>query len=311
MKIKSTFLLLILCCFTTLFSQSKLDTVIAQQGDGIFSILRRSGIDPAKYYADFLELNKEEIKGASELAVGVKYILPNASDSFKNMGTFINVDENEEVPLFDAELLKMKKRDSSLNNTVYYLIYPSSRIQDKKGKLVNNFNIKLSKDLMERGARVYVLQKKNILFTTNMKEVDDENSVTDFGNLTSIINKKYLSHNGSYQRVLLVRDSKLNEKGMSITMHHYDKSVDGQRLAGSFREIFKNNALGKVKTNQGISVFVDKPSVYLAKNLLPSLTIMDINGELGGISIRSGKYALPQLITKGILQDHANLNFTD
>jgi N-acetylmuramoyl-L-alanine amidase len=101
----------------------------------------------------------------------------------------------------------------------------------------------------------------------------------------------------------MIQDSKMKNKGVSITMHHYDKSQDGQRLADAFREIFKKNALGEVKADQGISPFKDAPNLYLAKNLLPSLTIMDINGEPEGIRLRSGKSVLPQLIAKGILQD--------
>lgn len=311
MKIKFFIILFLLCSYSTLFSQIKLDTVVAEQGDGIFSILRRSGINPLKYYSDFLSLNKDQIKGSSELAIGIQYILPHAPDSFKNMGTFINVDKNMETPLFDVELGKLKQRDSSLKNTVYYLIYPSTRTLDEMSKSFNNFNMKLSKDLIERGARVYVLQKQNIHFSTNIKELDSKNNILNFGELTSIINKKYLKHKGSYQRVLFVRDSIVNKKTISITMHHYVKSLDGQKLADSFREIFKQNSIGRVKTNQGITTFKDKSSVYLAKNLLPSLTIMDINGKYDGINVRSEKYSLPQLITKGILQDHANLNFTD
>jgi N-acetylmuramoyl-L-alanine amidase len=311
MKIKPLFLFIILCSCTALFSQTKLDTVVAQKGDGIFSILRKSGIHPVKYYVDFLDLNKDSIKGASELMVGRKYVLPNAPDSFKNMGTFIHVDEVGEVPLFDADLLKMKQRDSTLKNTVYYLIQTDNKTEDNQVQTQNEFTAKLSKDLMERGARVYVLQKSITTLDNNNEEGDAENAIADFGELTSIVNKKYLMHNGSYQRLLMIRDAKSNKKEISITMHHYDKNADGLRLAESFRDIFKKNAIGIIKTNQGIFPFTDQLSVYLAKNLLPSVTIMDINGSQEGISLRSGKFTLSELITKGILQDHTNLNFTD
>ena len=311
MKINLVFFLVILSSYSTLFSQSKLDTVVAQKGDGIFSILRKSGIHPVKYYVDFLELNKDAIKGASELVVGRKYVLPYAPDSFKNMGTFINVDENEQLALFDADLVNMKQRDSTLKNTVYHLIYSTKETEEKKKSVLDEFILKLSKDLMERGARVYVLQKSDMPLTNYRIEKDGENVNTDFGELTSIVNKNYLKNNGSYQRVLMIRDSKLNKKGISISMYHYAKSTDGQRFAESFRNIFKKNALGKVKTGQGISPFTDESNMYLAKNLLPSLTIMDINGEPEGIRVRSGKSSLPQLITNGIVHDYANTHYTE
>ena len=311
MKMNLVFFLVILCSSSTLFSQSKLDTVVAQKGDGIFSILRKSGIHPVKYYVDFLELNKDAIKGASELVIGRKYVLPYAPDSFKNMGTFINVDENEQLALFDADLVNMKQRDSILKNTVYHLIYSTKETEEKKKSVLDEFILKLSKDLMERGARVYVLQKSDMPLTNYSIEKDGENVNTDFGELTSIVNKNYLKNNGSYQRVLMIRDSKLNKKGISISMYHYAKSADGQRFAESFRNMFKKNALGKVKTGQGISPFTDESNMYLAKNLLPSLTIMDINSEPEGIRVRSGKSSLPQLITNGIVHDHANTHYTE
>lgn len=306
MKIDPLFFLVILCGYSTLFGQVALDTVIAQKGDGIFSILRKSGIHPVEYYVDFLELNKDAIKGASELVVGREYILPHAPDSFKNMGTFINVDENEQLPLFDADLVNMKRRDSTLNNTVYHLIYHTAETEGKNNNVLDAFILTLSKDLMERGARVYVLQKNDMPLPNGTIDKDNENAIADFGELTSIVNKNYLKNNGSYQRVLMIRDSKLNKKGMSITMCHYEKSTEGQRLARSFREIFKKNALGEVKTGQGISPFTDKSNMYLSKNMLPSLTIIDVNGEDKGIRVRSEKSSLAQLITKGIVYDHAN-----
>lgn len=308
MKMIPLFVIVVLCSYSTLVAQSKLDTVVAQKGDGIFSILRKSGIHPVNYYVDFLELNKDAIKGASQLVVGRKYALPYAPDSFKHMGTLIHVDENEETPLFDADLANMKQRDSTLKKTVYYLMYTSVETLGNKKKALDDFTLTLSKDLMERGARVYVLEKANMPLPADSTADEIENPIADFGELTNIVNKKYLKHNGSYQRVLMIRDLKQRKKGISIAMHHYDKSADGQQLAVAFRELFKKNALGKVKTDQGISPFTDAPNVYLAKNLLPSLTIMDINGEPNGIPIRSGKSSLPQLVTKGILKDYATTN---
>jgi len=309
MKSRSLLFLFILCSFPTLFSQAKLDTVVAKTGDGIFSILRNSGIHPVKYYVNFLDLNKDQIKGASELVEGRKYILPFAPDSFKNMGVLIDVDEAAEAPIFNSELGQLAQKDSTLKNAVYYLIYPNITTEAAEGETLDDFTNALSKDLLERGARVYVLKKNKMHSAKN--EVNFENDIVEFGEFASIVNKKYLKHNGSYQRVLIIRDSEKNTKGISIAMHHYDKSEEGQKLAASFRDIFKNNARGKTNDNQGIAPFTDELSLYLAKNLLPSVTIMNINGDANGILVRSKKSSLPELITKGILQDHANLNFTE
>ncbi|CAN0601208.1 unnamed protein product, partial [Ectocarpus sp. 12 AP-2014] len=220
MKMRLLLFLVILCSYSTLFGQVALDTVVAQKGDGIFSILRKSGIHPVNYYVDFLELNKDAIKGASELVVGRKYILPYAPDSFKNMGTLIHVDENEEMPLFDTELAGMKQRDSTLKNTVYHLLHPTTGLKGVQNNSLDEFILNLSKDLMERGARVYVLEKNSMIFSVDTTANEVERAIAAFGELTSIVNKKYLKHNGSYQRVLMIRDVNRNKKGLSMAMHH-------------------------------------------------------------------------------------------
>lgn len=51
-------------------------TVIAKSGDGIFLLLRKNGLDPTKYYREFLKLNKKNIGRKNGLYIGRRYILP-------------------------------------------------------------------------------------------------------------------------------------------------------------------------------------------------------------------------------------------
>ncbi len=46
-------------------AQDSLQTVVAKNGDGIFSMLRNEGINIVKYYAEFIELNQDNIKNGA------------------------------------------------------------------------------------------------------------------------------------------------------------------------------------------------------------------------------------------------------
>ena len=82
MKLASQ-ILWILCPFL-LLGQVEQNRVVAQDGDGIFSMLRKQGLDPVKYYEEFVELNQDNLKNGSELHLGREYIIPYAADSYKN-----------------------------------------------------------------------------------------------------------------------------------------------------------------------------------------------------------------------------------
>ena len=120
------------------WTQDSLQTVVAKNGDGIFSMLRNEGIDIVKYYAKFVELNAAKIENGSHLAIGVEYQIPNAPDSFKNMGRNVQWPDGVETAIFEGKLASLKKRDSSLKNTVYYLVstVPNREDDHKNGRKV-------------------------------------------------------------------------------------------------------------------------------------------------------------------------------
>lgn len=57
-------------------AQTATKTVTAKRGDGILVLLRRNGLDPGKYYKEFVRLNKKNISKKNGLYIGRKYVLP-------------------------------------------------------------------------------------------------------------------------------------------------------------------------------------------------------------------------------------------
>ncbi len=307
--IQPLYFLLLVTFSTSLFSQTSKDTIIAKSGDGIFSLLRNAGIHPIKYYEDFLNLNDSFIRNGSDLIVGETYILPNAPDSFRNMGTRILVDTGMEQPIFRAELSKMRIKDSTLSHTVYYLMNsPETLISNSS----NDFMLALAKQLMVRGARVCFLQKDIEQVDLNNEQDKIAYHKSILGEYSSVINKKFLAYNGSYQRVLVIEDDIANNRNFDVSLRYYGNSVEDARLAESLKGIFLKNTIKKTNSSIGASLMREEANIYLAKNVLPVVTIIGLHHEVDkkgqGIQLRSNRTVLTKMITSGILKDYMSLD---
>ena len=298
----------------SLHSQDSLNVIVAKNGDGIFSVLRNNGINPVKYYGDFLSLNEENIRNGSELIVGKSYFLPEAPDSFKNMGTLINVDDFKERPIFNLELGSMRLKDSTLRKTVYHLMYSGTLKELDRDGGTPDFMIQLANDLLVRGAKVYVYEKGN---EENLHEVEQDSvnfKRIKLGTYVTIINRKYLINKGNYQRLLAVQQENQNDtKESRVSVHHFNDGNEGKKLASNLQDIFKKNWKSNVIVEEGVSPSTDESVIYLSKNVLPSVTTIDFNFDP---SKKAGtdkwiKKDLAKLITTGILNDYSNTSFSD
>ncbi len=76
--IKKILLIITLLLFTVIANaqDSGYRKVVAQQGDGIFKILRENDFSPADYFHEFVEINRNKIMENNQLIVGETYFLP-------------------------------------------------------------------------------------------------------------------------------------------------------------------------------------------------------------------------------------------
>jgi len=225
------------------------------------------------------------------------------------MGTRIMVDTGMEQPIFRAELSKMRIKDSTLSHTVYYLMNsPETLISNSS----NDFMLALAKQLMIRGARVCFLQKDIEQVELNNEEERIAHNKSILGEYSSVINKKFLAYNGSYQRVLVIEDDIANTRNFDVNLHYYGNSVDDARLAERLKDVFLKNTIKKTNSSIGTSLMRDEANIYLAKNVLPVVTIIGLRHEAGkkdpGIQLRSNRTVLTKMITSGILKDYSSLD---
>lgn len=311
MKIISS-IALWMCASAMLFAQDDHYTVVAKQGDGIFSLLRKQGLDPAKHYEEFIKLNSENIKNGSFLKVGATYKVPKAEDSFKKTGTQILVSTKEEKPIFDAELANMSLKSKTLKDAVYYLIV------DNGNKLQNNFVNDivegLAAELMVNGAKVFILGFEQ----SDVPKVAEKSAkIQTMGNYIEAINKRFLQNTGKYQRVLVLRANDVTDKGnMDVAVYHYVKSEKGQRFAENIQNAFKKHSVSNRSSEDVHLIFKDKSSLFLAKNVIPPVSLITMESaskkqEEAKIPMRSDKKLLTGLLTNGIMNDYADLSFEE
>ena len=192
-----TYLLLLFLLFSSslLLGQTNPPTeVVAKEGDGIYTVLRKNGLDPAVYFKQFLELNKGSIGKDSSLYIGKIYLLPQnnkpapplateageagqkaeaKSELKPEAKTEIKKESNAspafiEYPLFGKNYARVEIKDQQLKGAVYYLTSghggPDPGAIGKYGpyslgedEYAYDVTIRLARKLMEHGATVYMI----------------------------------------------------------------------------------------------------------------------------------------------------------
>jgi len=289
---------------TFIFSQENQYTIaIAEQGDGIFSLLRKQGLDPVKHYGEFLALNSDKIKEGSALKLGTEYKIPNASDSFKKTGIIVAPKNEEEAPIFDKELAQMSLKSEKLKDAVYYLIAENRSEGDS---FLRDISQQLAAELMTHGAKVYIMEE-------DLPRAKSANE-NPMGNYVNVINKRYLQHKGKYQRVLVIRNENISgSSAMDVAVYHYNKSSQGQRFAQSIQKVFKQKNISNKTVDEASLIFEDQHSLYLAKNILPAISLLTLEKTSpqsdSKISLKPNKKEFANLISHGIMNDYADVEF--
>lgn len=318
------------------FAQDSLSTVVAEKGDGIYSILRKQGIDPTKYYGDFIALNETNVKSGSQLVEGRAYIIPYAPDSVKELGTEIDLDEGTEYPIFGKELSLVVPKSKRLLGAVYYLVSghggpDPGAIETMKGKTIAedeyayDVTLRLAKELLSHGAKVYVIVRdeddgirEDEVLEIDRDEVVYPNQKIPLGQLARLeqrvetVNKLYLKNTGKYQRLIVTHvDSRSKGQNIDVFFYHHEKSKNGKRLAENIHNTFKKKYRKYQPNREYSGTFSDRSNLYLVKNTLPAMVYIEIGNirnqkDQRRIFNPDNRQALANWISQGVLFDREN-----
>ncbi|MEM9075758.1 MAG: hypothetical protein AAGC43_01920 [Bacteroidota bacterium] len=291
------------------FGQETAYKVVAEPGEGIYSILRKQGLDPVKHYQEFVELNQANVKDGSFLHVGREYVIPYASESFKNVGVRILLASDKEEPVFEKELRNLSKKSDALKDVVYYLITENE--ENAPNSFAKEVELNLAKTLLENGAHVFVLEQEGLPYSD-----DKDSGIQLMGTYVEAINKRYLKHSGKYQRLLIIRANGQIKGKIDVSVYHHEKSEEGQRLAQNLREVFQKHSIKNRSYKNIEAIFEDNNTLYLAKNVLPAVSLLDIDGtskesKAKSIEVVSNKKDLARWLANGILKDYADLKIEE
>jgi len=301
------FVLLFTCLiYFNTSAQESVQTIVAKKGDGIFSILREQGLDPSKYYVQFVELNKENINNGSELSLGKTYKIPQATDSFIDKGRTVNVANGQEESLYKEKLKTLSLKSRNLSDAVYYLVAEGNTNQNVYSKTIVS---QLAHDFLINGAQVYVISSDSIALN------QDENF--RFQEYIEIVNKRYIKNSGKYQRLLIVRSRDvIKNKNITVAIKHHQNSEEGQKFARSIETVIGSSGTSKKNIKNLSGIFEESNDLYLAKNALPTVSVIDISSNDEKLnkeqfSMYSDRKTFANLLKKAMLNDYTELHIEE
>ena len=339
---KCYFFFFILLFINTVAGQSETKTVVAQPGDGIYSLLRTHNI-PYKYIDSFIQLNKKTLTSGHQLIAGKTYVLPIIKkDSISDLRT-IKIDTTAIKPITKTESLfgedyhNVTIENDSLKNAVYYLIAGHGGPDPGATTIYNNrlisedeyaydVTLRLARKLISKGAKVYIIIKdKNDgirderILKVDYDEVCYPNKTIPrsqklrLKQRTKAVNELYLKHKDAYQRLIVTHvDSRSIGKNIDVFFYHYKNSKNGKRLANHIHNTFTEK-YAKYQPNRIYSGTVSTRNLYLVKNTLPPMVYIELGNirnykDQKRILNYENREALANWIHLGLLEDFKNRN---
>ncbi|WP_242919185.1 N-acetylmuramoyl-L-alanine amidase family protein [Pontibacter liquoris] len=339
--LRSYLLLIPLLLLSTLaFCQNDALKAVAKKGDGIYTLLRRYGLN-ASHLQDFLHLNQDNLGKDNSLYAGRTYLLPAATAATTEKEPTPLKSENAsasartlKVPLFGNAYERVEVKDRKLSGAVYYLSSghggPDPGAVGKYGpyalaedEYAYDVTIRLARTLMEHGATVYmIVQDKDdgIRDESILKMDRDEINYPDkklaynqrerLHQRTSAINRLYAQNKGAYQRMLEIHvDSRSEGQNIDVFFYHHDNSALGQKMAQSIHQTFTKNYKRYQPNRDYFGTVSDRSTLYVVKYSHPPTVFIELGNIRNTLDqrrfvIANNRQALANWICEGIIQDY-------
>ncbi len=331
------FLFLLLCCCSLMVTaQDSLLTVKAQKGDGIYSLLRKQGVNPYKYFDKFIALNQGNLRDSIHLYAGRTYKIPPIvkKESETNSKTS---NEHKNTTIVSHEIFGKKHKDTEivsarLKGNIYYLISghggpdPGTVTKYNKKLLAEDeyaydITLRLAKELISHSATVYMIvrdendgiRNKRLLTVDHDELVYPKkkiplNQIKRLRQRTEVVNALYQKHKGAYRRLIVTHiDSRSKGENIDVFFYHHKKSKSGQKLAESIHQVFKRK-YKKYQPNRAYNGTFSERNLYLVNFTLPAMAYIEIGNlqnkkDQKRIIYPVNRQALAEWITQGVLDD--------
>ena len=322
-----------------LMAQDSLKTVIAEKGDGVYSLLRKHGADPGRQLEEFIALNEANLQDGLQLFEGVSYLIPVDTEITEagREDTPEAAEEEEGVSgtfeIFGKDYQTVRFKDNRMEGAVFYLVsghggpYPGAvtsygNTQISEDEYAYDVTLRLGRLLLEQGAAVYIIVRDpdDGIRDERILEMDrDElvypdleiplNQVERLKQRTEAVNELYRQNIGKYQRLIVTHvDSRSSGQNIDVFFYHHHKSKSGKLLAERIHETFRKKYAYYQPNRVYTGSFEDRSSLYLVKKTLPPMAFIEIGNISNSRDQRrildpDNRQALANWISEGLLLD--------
>lgn len=312
----------------SVYGQSSPAEVVAQQGDGVYSLLKRHGYEPTHFNA-FVELNKERLGRNNTLIAGRKYRLPEATAGPVPSSAS---GSSQTYRIFGPKYQNVTIKSNQLKGATYYLKSghggpdpgATSRYQNHllcEDEYAYDVVLRLGRNLIEHGATVHFIvidPNDGIRDEQFLKPDKDEvcypnltiplNQVQRLKQRTYAVNKLYNRNPGGFHRMISVHvDARSQGQNIDVFFYHDERSKTGARAANILKSTFEAK-YRQHQPNRGYRGTVSDRNLYVVRNSIP----VSIYIELGNIHHArdqqriinpDNRQALANWLTDGLIQD--------
>ncbi len=321
-------------------AQDSYISVKAEKGDGIYSLLRKQGVNPYDLYDDFIVMNLDNLRDSVHLYEGRDYKIPRAKlssvpilDSIQGKTTEIKRIERKEYPIFGKNHGVVLSKSEKLKGAVYYLVsghggpdpgamavYGNTRIAEDE--YAYDITLRLAKELLAHGAMVYIIirdENDGIRDDRILKVDHDEvaypnkviplNHVARLKQRVDIVNELHKKHRGQFQRLIVTHvDSRSKGQNIDVFFYHHEKSKNGKKLAESIHKTFQKKYRKYQPNRTYEGTFSDRTGLYLVRKTHPAMAYIEIGNiknkkDQRRILEPDNRQALAKWISEGVILD--------
>ncbi len=296
-------------------------TATPRPGDGIWTLLRRNGIDPTPAsVTEFKKLNADRLRGRDLLRTDISYRLPGGT------GASIH-------PIFGAKYERVERKSSALAGNVYYLVgghggpdpgsigtYRGKRVYEDE--IAYDTMLRTARELIAHGATVEIIiqdddgirDEEHLAGDRDERHADGSaialSPVKRLRARTELINKLYMEHRATAreQRVLAFHvDATGLRVEPQIDVHFVHATPSGYAVSRTL----SNTMRAKYAAHQpgrGYHERIERRNLYILKNTIPVAVLVELgNIRHQGDQIRlmkpGNRQALAEWLTDGILAE--------
>ncbi len=315
--------------------------VVAQKGEGIYSLLKRYGYSVSESMDDFVALNKKALGKNNTLLAGVKYKLPDNKKAEGKVEIEAKAEETTETKakaktvhyaIFGPNHAEIEITSNDLKGAVYYLmaghggpdpgaVGKYNGYQVCEDEYAYDVTLRLARNLISEGATVYLITRDNndgIRDSYNLKADKDEvcypnskiplNHIRRLRQRTDAVNQLYKKHKGAHQRMIAMHiDSRGTSENIDIFFYHDKRSKTGEKAC----KILRDTVERKYKEHQpsrGYTGTVSDRGLYVIRNTYPTAIFIELGNmnhqrDVKRLVIPTNRQAVANWLTYGLIED--------